>query len=78
MSTTDQVTSGAGSQTIDVVRAGVSYKFGEPARIASVPYAKAPPAQTVSMVWRPPRSATDGVPGTVDAVTVVDSTVPKS
>ena len=32
----------AGSQTIDVVRAGVSYKFGEPAKIASVPYAKAP------------------------------------
>jgi opacity protein-like surface antigen len=32
----------AGSQTIDVVRAGVSYKFGEPSNIASVPYAAAP------------------------------------
>ena len=32
----------AGSQTIDVVRAGLSYKFGEPSNIASVPYAKAP------------------------------------
>ena len=38
----------AGSQTIDVVRAGVSYKFGEPARIASVPYAKAPVAAPLS------------------------------
>jgi opacity protein-like surface antigen len=32
----------AGSQTIDVVRAGLSYKFGPPAAIAPVPYAKAP------------------------------------
>jgi opacity protein-like surface antigen len=38
----------AGSQTIDVVRAGLSYKFGEPARIASVPYAKAPIAAPLS------------------------------
>jgi opacity protein-like surface antigen len=38
----------AGSQTIDVVRAGVSYKFGEPARLAPVPYAKAPVAAPVS------------------------------
>src|SRR6266446_2676986 len=32
----------AGSQTIDVVRAGLSYKFGPPAAVAPVPYAKAP------------------------------------
>jgi opacity protein-like surface antigen len=38
----------AGSQTINVVRAGLSYKFGEPARIASVPYAKAPVAAPLS------------------------------
>jgi opacity protein-like surface antigen len=38
----------AGSQTIDVVRAGLSYKFGEPARIAGVPYAKAPVAAPLS------------------------------
>jgi opacity protein-like surface antigen len=38
----------AGSQTIDIVRAGISYKFGEPARMASVPYAKAPLAVSPS------------------------------
>jgi opacity protein-like surface antigen len=38
----------AGSQTIDVVRAGISYKFGEPARVAAVPYAKAPVAAAPS------------------------------
>jgi opacity protein-like surface antigen len=38
----------AGSQTIDVVRAGLSYKFGEPARLASVPYAKTPVAAPLS------------------------------
>jgi opacity protein-like surface antigen len=32
----------AGSQTIDVVRAGISYKFGQPSNIASVAYARAP------------------------------------
>jgi opacity protein-like surface antigen len=32
----------AGSQTIEVVRAGLSYKFGPPAAIAAVPYTKAP------------------------------------
>ena len=32
----------AGSQTIEVVRAGLSYKFGPPAVIAAVPYTKAP------------------------------------
>lgn len=37
-----------GSQTIDVVRAGISYKFGEPARMAGVPYAKAPVAASSS------------------------------
>jgi outer membrane immunogenic protein len=42
------VISTAGSQTIDVVRAGVSYKFGEPARLAPVPYAKAPVAAPAS------------------------------
>lgn len=34
----------AGSQTIDLVRAGVSYKFGEPARGVRQAYAKAPDA----------------------------------
>ncbi len=43
-------TSPAGSQTIDVVRAGISYKFGEPARMAAVPYAKAPVA-ALSSSW---------------------------
>ncbi len=38
----------AGSQTIDLVRAGISYKFGEPARMAAVPYAKAPVATPAS------------------------------
>ena len=38
----------AGSQTIDVVRAGVSYKFGEPARVAPVAYTKAPVAAPLS------------------------------
>src|SRR5439155_15476331 len=38
----------AGSQTIDVVRAGLSYKFGEPSNVASVPYAKAPIAAPLS------------------------------
>jgi opacity protein-like surface antigen len=42
------IISTAGSQTIEVVRAGVSYKFGEPARIASVAYAKAPVAAPLS------------------------------
>jgi len=34
----------AGSQTIDLVRAGVSYKFGEPVRTVRQAYAKAPGA----------------------------------
>jgi opacity protein-like surface antigen len=38
----------AGSQTIDVVRAGLSYKFGEPVAMASVAYAKAPVARSSS------------------------------
>jgi outer membrane immunogenic protein len=38
----------SGSQTIEVVRAGVSYKFGEPVRLAPVPYAKAPVATRAS------------------------------
>jgi outer membrane immunogenic protein len=38
----------AGSQTIEVVRAGVSYKFGEPAGVASVPYVKTPAATPLS------------------------------
>jgi opacity protein-like surface antigen len=42
------IISTAGSQTIDVVRAGVSYKFGEQAALAPVPYAKAPVAAPVS------------------------------
>jgi outer membrane immunogenic protein len=32
----------SGSQTIEVVRAGLSYKFGPPAAAAAVPYTKAP------------------------------------
>jgi opacity protein-like surface antigen len=32
----------AGSQTIEVVRAGLSYRFGPPAAAAAVPYTKAP------------------------------------
>jgi len=38
----------AGSQTIEVVRAGVSYKFGEPATVASASYVKAPVAAPLS------------------------------
>lgn len=41
----------AGSQTIDLVRAGVSYKFGEPARVASMAYAKAPVAAAAPATW---------------------------
>ena len=41
----------AGSQTIDVVRAGVSYKFGETTRFASVPYAKAPAMAAPLASW---------------------------
>ncbi|SDO06540.1 outer membrane protein [Afipia sp. GAS231] len=41
----------AGSQTIDVVRAGVSYKFGETTRFASVPYAKAPAMAASLSSW---------------------------
>ncbi|MEH2473128.1 opacity protein-like surface antigen [Nitrobacteraceae bacterium AZCC 2161] len=36
------IASTAGHQTIDVVRAGLSYKFGDPAAASAVPYAKAP------------------------------------
>ena len=38
----------AGSQTIEVIRAGVSYKFGEPATVASASYVKAPVAAPLS------------------------------
>lgn len=41
----------AGSQHIEVVRAGVSYKFGETTRYASVPYAKAPAISAPSDTW---------------------------
>jgi outer membrane immunogenic protein len=41
----------AGSQHIDVVRAGVSYKFGETAKFASVPYAKAPAISAPLASW---------------------------
>jgi opacity protein-like surface antigen len=41
----------AGSQHIDVVRAGVSYKFGETAKYASVPYAKAPAISAPLASW---------------------------
>ncbi|CAN5546544.1 hypothetical protein BH11PSE4_BH11PSE4_00560 [soil metagenome] len=36
------INSTAGHQTIDVVRAGLSYKFGDPAAASAVPYTKAP------------------------------------
>ena len=45
------IISTAGSQRIDVVRAGVSYKFGEAARLASAPYAKAPAAASPLSNW---------------------------
>lgn len=38
------VTATANAQTIDLVRAALSYKFGEPAAVRSVPYVKAPVA----------------------------------
>jgi opacity protein-like surface antigen len=38
----------AGSQTIDIVRAGISYKFGEPSNIASAAYARAPIAAPIA------------------------------
>ena len=41
----------AGSQHIDVVRAGVSYKFGETTKFASVPYAKAPAISAPFANW---------------------------
>ena len=41
----------AGSQHIDVVRAGVSYKFGETTKFASVPYAKAPAISAPLANW---------------------------
>jgi outer membrane immunogenic protein len=41
----------AGSQTIDVVRAGVSYKFGEPAPNVAVPYAKVPAIAAPHANW---------------------------
>ena len=41
----------AGSQHIDVVRAGISYKFGETTRFASVPYAKAPAISAPLASW---------------------------
>jgi outer membrane immunogenic protein len=40
----------AGRQTIDVIRAGASYKFGDPAIAASLPYTKAPPT-AVASAW---------------------------
>ncbi|MDI1261691.1 MAG: hypothetical protein PS018_00340 [bacterium] len=36
------VPSTAGNHHLDIVRAGLSYKFGDPAAVAAVPYAKAP------------------------------------
>lgn len=38
----------AGSQTYDVVRAALSYKFGGTAAVAAVPYAKAPPMEAAA------------------------------
>jgi opacity protein-like surface antigen len=46
-----QVNSTSGSQTIDLVRAGVSYKFGEQARLAPVPYVKAPVMASARNGW---------------------------
>jgi outer membrane immunogenic protein len=41
----------AGSQTIDLVRAGVSYKFGEPSRVASMAYYGKAPAAAPQATW---------------------------
>ncbi len=41
----------AGSQRIDVVRAGISYKFGDAAKFASVPYVKAPAGVASPAAW---------------------------
>lgn len=46
-----QVNSTSGAQTIDLVRAGVSYKFGEAARFSPVPYAKAPVMMSPRTPW---------------------------
>jgi outer membrane immunogenic protein len=46
-----QVNSTSGPQTIDVVRAGVSYKFGERVRPAPVPYVKAPAMALARNGW---------------------------
>jgi opacity protein-like surface antigen len=41
----------AGNHGLDIVRAGVSYKFGEPAQAAPVRYAKAPPVVAPTARW---------------------------
>ncbi|MGY8636564.1 hypothetical protein RAD15_29240 [Bradyrhizobium sp. 14AA] len=41
----------AGSQTIDLVRAGVSYKFGEPSRVASLAYYGKAPVAAPQATW---------------------------
>ncbi len=41
-------TNHAGNHHLDILRAGVSYKFGEPAAVAPVRYAKAPPLAPLS------------------------------
>ncbi|KJC34446.1 hypothetical protein UP06_33505 [Bradyrhizobium sp. LTSP857] len=46
-----QVNSTSGSQTIDMVRVGVSYKFGAPARQAPVPHVKAPVLASARSGW---------------------------
>lgn len=45
------VPSSAGNHHLDIVRAGLSYKFGDPAAVAAVPYAKAPAMPGAATNW---------------------------
>jgi opacity protein-like surface antigen len=45
------VPSSAGNHHLDILRAGLSYKFGDPAAVAAVPYAKAPAMSGATTHW---------------------------
>lgn len=45
------VPSSAGNHHLDIVRAGLSYKFGDPAGASAVPYAKAPAVAAAATNW---------------------------
>lgn len=45
------VPSSAGNHHLDILRAGLSYKFGDPADVTTVPYAKAPAMSGVATNW---------------------------